>query len=44
MIKFEPFCMTNSASKFLIFPFNEIVFPFIDLMLYFKFEYLKKYK
>ena len=36
--------MTKSASKFLIFPFNEIVFPFIDLMLYFKFEYLKKYK
>ena len=44
MTKFEPFGMTKSASKFLMFLFNEIVFPYIDLMLYFKLEYLKNYK
>ena len=41
MTKFEPFCMTKSPSKFLIFPFNEIVFPYMDMMLYFKLQELQ---
>ena len=44
MAKFEAFCMTKSASKFLIFPFNKIILPYMELILYFKLEYHKNYK